>query len=1699
MSGNSPLDQSLDRNPNDAQNRDQDLDRSTNLDVTGAMPGQESKSSLSVPPQPGRKRGLSLRSQLFNKAFAGTFAVSSTTNGSSTTGTSPSDDLPQAPRTQTAEPESHPNSNSDFELQNMPTPLIKVEEAPNEGTNANGLNGDAPRVEYNPYNPINRVPSANSDNEPYNGSVLDFAYFLPNGGKSNTSKRSGFLKSVIKLKNKVLGNRNLPPTESGRKIPVAINHTQVNSELNGDYYDPYTKQLIDERSNDPYCNNIVTLSKYTIYNFIPKQLKAQFSKVANCYFMIVAILQMIPTWSTTGQYTTIIPLLIFMSISIAREAFDDWKRHVHDKEENNKICTVIREDQDFSNVDSQSIRTIVTETMNVNGESTAMDRLGIHNIDNQDSPEKRKKALSYRNRSLMKSYNIKEYKTKWKRLKVGDIVKIHEDEWLPADVLLLATSNDSQEAYVETMALDGETNLKLKNPHVELSKTYSTALGLSAGRTLITVEDPNLDLYNFEGHFKVGVENNVVDNKTYALGPDNVIYRGSILRNTKSALGLVIFTGEETKIRMNNIKNPRVKSPKLQKNINYIVLFMVCVVILLSAFSTMGERLLYMEDRSKNWYLMDQDAGIAATLMGFIIMYNTLIPLSLYVTMEIIKVMQLVFLQNDIDMYHVESNTPADAKTATILEELGQVGYVFSDKTGTLTDNLMLFRKFSVCGVSWIHDLDVLQEDKKKQSDNEAWSRSSSPIAPVRSTTEAARKSMDVKKLQKATSWKSTAHPGRSQDLVRSMELLRYVQSHPQTLFSKKAKFFLLSIALCNTCLPKKHKDDLDDIGDENFSSANSSELSLKLDELTKDDEIDYQAASPDELALVEAARDLGFVVFDRKNKILKIKTYPNGFDGDYKVEEYEILDVIEFSSGRKRMSIILKFPDGRICLLCKGADNVILERLKNRDMAMNLAKKINQNSSDRKVMEADAILHTRMSQDLEGGSGIEDSGNGNGSPRNSLSSLRRSLSIGRNSTDPVERLNSIDNYLMSKEDEQLDDIALRSRNSLKQIQRQKYNLNAIKDKIRDFVPSDKLLVNEEYLLEKTLEHVEEFSTEGLRTLLYSFKWLDKSTYENWSQQYGEAKTALTNRSTKVDEVGSLIEDGFELLGATAIEDKLQDGVSETIDKLRRAGIKMWMLTGDKRETAINIGYSCRLIKDYSTVVILSQEEGREGLMQRITSASAEIRAGRVAHSVVVIDGATLADFENDITLMSVFVEFCVEVDSAIVCRASPSQKESMVSHVRKLKKDCVTLAIGDGANDIAMIQSADIGVGITGKEGLQAARSSDYSIAQFRFLLKLLLVNGRYNYIRTSKFVLCTFYKELLFYLTQAVYQRFTLFSGSSMYEPWSLSMFNTLFTSLCVLCVGMFDRDLKPATLIAIPELYSKGRLYQAFNLKLFIAWVTLATAQSMFLSFTSNVLWSDTALRDNTTLPIGTMLYAAMVIIINVKCEIIEMQNRQWLAFAALIISVGGYGLWNVLIMYLYRSKQPTIFYVDYGLMMWGADISWWASLLLLATIPILFDVLLKVFQFMFKPSDDELFKFIEKDIGMRRLFEEHSWSELHQGWTMEREPLTVRMKILTLLNRFGVVKKNTLEDVKSKSDYQRSVVQRKRAGTLQGPTELTAGSDGVAIYQLDADYLPSGKSAHKSSWWRGKNKDEEIDIDSLLERRLGRARSISGANV
>lgn len=414
----------------------------------------------------------------------------------------------------------------------------------------------------------------------------------------------------------------------------------------------------------------------------------------------------------------------------------------------------------------------------------------------------------------------------------------------------------------------------------------------------------------------------------------------------------------------------------------------------------------------------------------------------------------------------------------------------------------------------------------------------------------------------------------------------------------------------------------------------------------------------------------------------------------------------------------------------------------------------------------------------------------------------------------------------------------------------------------------DPAISDDAAIFTRCFRHLDDFATEGLRTLLFADKVIPEEDYAAWKKLYQDATTALVNRQERIEAAGEVIEQGFNLLGASAIEDKLQKGVPETIEKLRRANMKIWMLTGDKRETAINIAHAARICQPGSEVYIIDSTKGDlEGQMYDMQQ---DIEAGAL-HSVAVIDGHTLGEIEASATLTGLFYQLIPFIDSVICCRASPAQKASIVKAIRaRLRKSgALTLAIGDGANDLAMINAAHVGIGISGKEGLQAARVADFSIAQFRFLQRLLLVHGRWNYIRTAKFILWTYWKEMFFYLVQALYQRYNGYSGSSLFENWSLTVLNTLFTSLCVIVPGIFEQDLSAETLLAVPELYVFGQRNEALNVTKYLVWMAMAVMQGLLIWFLPGILYGQlNVMGDNGAFAIGHMCFSIAIMWTNLK---------------------------------------------------------------------------------------------------------------------------------------------------------------------------------------------------------------------------------------
>lgn len=915
---------------------------------------------------------------------------------------------------------------------------------------------------------------------------------------------------------------------------------------------PQEPPLVDERRGQAYISNSIRSSRYTIYDFLPKQLFFQWTRLSNFYFLCIAIPQTIPGISTTGNYTTILPLLVFVAFEMAKEGYDDYRKHKLDKVENNRTATVLKHGTGGT-------------------EGAAFDEKRLWNW----TSFKKTPILETVEEARTAGDPLRWTATRWCDIKVGDVVRLERDDSVPADLVVLHADGENGLAYVETTALDGETNLKSRQALPDL-RICETIEGIQSCQADFVIEDPNRDLYEFHGRV-------TVCEKTLPLTLSEVIYRGSTLRNTGLVIGLVVNTGEECKIRMNANHHPTAKKPRLEKFANHVVLFLICYVILLSVGCTMGYYRWQRSTEWHSWYLSDASVSYSYIFVGFLIAFNNNIPLAMYVTLELVKIGQQLMLNGDVELYDEPSNTPMRCNTNTILENLGQVSHVLTDKTGTLTENTMKFRKMSVAGSAWIHHSgeeprSATFDPLKLEHDD-----SSSESFRVVNTAHSKASASSLVKHEKRPS--VTLYPERPTAATPTerpnTELLQNMQREPGSPVSHKARDFILAMAICHTCLPE-----------------------------TRDGTVDFQGSSPDEVALVRAARELGYELKSRtSHSITLIHRNTSGHEVE---ETYEILDIIEFSSKRKRMSIIVRCPDGRIWLICKGADDMILPRLKQASLLL------------------PEIQKERKSRDIQ---------------RKSLQLERRRRSMG-----PSMEIYSRPSSSSS----------------------------------RDGFPADDDLTTPG----RCMGHVDDFAAEGLRTLLFAHKIIPGPDYARWKEQFQEANTSVVDRQERIEAVSELIEESFDLLGATAIEDKLQQGVPETIEKLRRAHMRIWMLTGDKRETAIKIAHSARLCQPGSDVfnLVRANDLGSQisAVMEELSTA-----ADQSCGAVVVLDGHTLAAIEKDADLKDPFYSLVDSVDSVICCRASPSQKAGIVETIKSRVPGSLTLAIGDGANDISMIQTA--------------------------------------------------------------------------------------------------------------------------------------------------------------------------------------------------------------------------------------------------------------------------------------------------------------------------------------------------------------------------------------------------------------------------
>ncbi|KAJ8760979.1 hypothetical protein K2173_022017 [Erythroxylum novogranatense] len=1102
-----------------------------------------------------------------------------------------------------------------------------------------------------------------------------------------------------------------------------------------------------------FKGNSISTTKYNFFTFLPKGLFEQFRRVANCYFLFISILSMTPI-SPVNPITNVVPLSLVLLVSLIKEAFEDSKRFQNDMVINNSLVEMLQ--------------------------------------------------------------NQKWETVSWKKLQVGDIIRVKQDGFFPTDLLFLATTNPDGVCYIETSNLDGETNLKIRKA-LEKTWDYLSPEKAAEFKGEVQCEQPNNSLYTFTGNL-------IIDRQTLPLSPNQLLLRGCSLRNTEYIVGAVIFTGHETKVMMNSMNVPSKRST-LERKLDKLILVLFGTLFIMCCIGAIGSGVFI----SRKYFYLGLEEGVelafnpsnrfgvvGLTMFTLITLYSTIIPISLYVSIETIKFIQCTqFINKDLHMYHADTNTPALARTSNLNEELGQVEYIFSDKTGTLTRNLMEFFKCSIGGEIYGSGITEIERGGAQRS------------------------GMNVQGVPKSTN--AIHEKGFNFDDPRIMRGGWRNEADPEL-----CKEFFRCLAICHTVLTE---------GDET------------------PEKITYQAASPDEAALVTAAKNFGFFFYRRTPTMIYVRESHVEQMGNIQDKAYEILNVLEFNSTRKRQSVVCRYSNGRLVLYSKGADTVIYERLADG------------NDSIKKV---------------------------------------------------------------------------------------------------------------------TREHLEQFGSAGLRTLCLAYKDLSPEVYETWNEKFIQAKSSLRDREKKLDEVAELVEKDLILIGCTAIEDKLQEGVPACIQTLSRAGIKIWVLTGDKLETAINIAYACNLINNEMKQFIISsetdairevenrgdqveiahfiKEEVKKDLKNCLEEAQHQLRTVSGPKLVLIIDGKCLM-YALDPSLRVMLLNLSLNCSSVVCCRVSPLQKAQVTSLVKK--GACkITLSIGDGANDVSMIQAAHIGVGISGLEGMQAVMASDFAIAQFRYLTDLLLVHGRWSYLRICKVITYFFYKNLTFTLTQFWFTFHTGFSGQRFYEDWFQSLYNVIFTALPVIMVGLFDKDVSASLSKKYPELYKEGiknvffkwsvvatyAFFSVYQSLVFYHFVTVSSARGKNISGKMFGQWD-----------VSTMAFTCVVITVNLRLLMICNSITRWH-----YISVGGSILAWFVFIFVYSLLRESVYFVIYVLM---STFYFYITLVLVPVVALFGDFIYQGVQRWFFPYDYQIVQEIHRhepdDNSKARLL------EIGNGLTPEEE--------------------------------------------------------------------------------------------------------------
>ena len=1338
--------------------------------------------------------------------------------------------------------------------------------------------------------------------------------------------------------------------ESSYKIDkLSIKHPKINNTRDSKEDQYFEFYINDNERNAEYKlkNNSISTTKYNFITFLPKGLLYQFSRLSNVYFLFTAIIQSIPVISPLTSLTAIVPLIFVLGISMIREAIEDFSRHNYDNLNNEEEVIVLRGNR-FIKAKSESLR---------------------H----------------------------------------GEIILLYENKSIPADMILIDSEFSEGTCYVETSSLDGEKTLKLKvankytqgfisndieNNNKGLKKLVQTGKYFFSG--FIKINCPNADLNYVNGtmHSFFRKDDEEID-QDIVLSTNEFLLKGSVLKNTNWIIGIVVYTGMTNKIILNS-KKPRLKMSRVEINLNYYLFFIFVILVICCVACSINHHYCYKNKKKfyDNFIFIKNTPNTESFISFFtyFLLLNTMIPISLIVSTEIIKLVQGIFISWDIYLYSKLRHCFCGVKSVSIIEELGNVNFIFSDKTGTLTMNQL---QFKYC---------IIENKFYEYIKTRGVSIRNNNSLKLKQIKKISTKYSLIKKYANR---KSETYTKIHHDLVNNSKLLlnnkedssfigdeeydsirKYhnVESKSVTAFNNKR------ISSDNK-IPKIKKPSI--TKKDNFNTfifnRDSFHFNYKKDVTSKrnesqsnqikiNDKKENNSSSNDSCS---NSKSISISKAVKRKNDLKNEQINNSSSGSNSEEDNES-EIESYENSHKE-------------------NNIYFGHNKSNNKIENPYKK-HRNSTILETKNEDFESITSLNNLIKIGEGFFANSENNpylkkwnyemNDEFNYMHEFWKALALANECM--IKETNGEIKYMGTSPDD-LELVKAASQQGYKLIETS-INTKTIRISGKDFsyeilkvigfsserkrmsiIVKDKLGIKLytkgadseicKRLCKKSLEGKNfpiiskgliEFSKKGLRTLMVAYRKINEEDYNSWVNKLHEDELNIQNKQKIIDRLYDIIENNLTLIGGTVVEDRLQDKVPETIKELRSAGIKIWVLTGDKLDTAENIGHSCNLLskeqKLFTLKVMPGDDEAKvkedpypemiqffsefqnfiEGLvkkynldikysqkykkdlinqnysynfnnenydnldnynMENISDLSnpPPPSSNRSNYSIkskiidfdtfkylkekrilepfsIIIEAPILSGLFKDEEWTENFLSIAYNSNTVICCRVSPSQKSQVIKKMKSFDQNVVTLAIGDGGNDVSMIMEANIGVGIYGEEGLSAAQVSDFSIGEFHLLKRLLFIHGRTNLYRISKMILYFFFKNFVFTMTQFYFSFVCLSSGQTFIDDWYITCYNLIFTAipLCVAALSDSDIDIKDGKEKKnLSLLYKENRdQYKIFSFNQFIIKLLKAGIISLIIfsfSLTTEILASG---RNKNIWYLSLKAYVSVLIVVSIN---------------------------------------------------------------------------------------------------------------------------------------------------------------------------------------------------------------------------------------